>query len=611
MVDKKQELELDYEQWRNTFMQAIKNAKQAQKWRKKAKLAMSVYRCDREDELSTYHANLATAVQVQQGAIITQVPEIVCSGENELSYADDMFAQAAEKILKHYVDEGDLGGEVDKFTASVFAASNGSIRINDDLTFSMVNHENMLCEPCASFDQCDWVAFCHNVGRGVFVDEYGEPNVEGYEKMQTLKVWEIWDKANQKVWWISEAKEEILECNPPRVNFDGFYPIPKPVYLDCLTESFEPTIEYEKWRHLDEQVQKIAGREKIIIDAIKAGYFYDQHAFGDLSKIEFTEDDQGIPVDGSMYQNGGQFDINKTLQFYNNEQYIQVLTILGAQREALQMKIDKTIGLSNEMQSMSTPNETATSQRIKHGYGSNRLELKRRAIHRLIRDAIRLLAQAVVELVDVSELSAIAGKNLPEIVEANVTQGLIAYDIDIETQTSIAINEKDERADKLEFLQTFATVAERFTPLIDSGKMDMETLAELMKMVTSSFPSSRSIDDNIDKLPQLHNTVQQLNQQLQQLNQQIMEQGQQLQGFEQENMALKQQLASSTQVDMQKKVAETQKTMVETELKQAEIQHKDIETVQKANEVEVAANAMVDERLALQYQMPNVYPPGQ
>lgn len=595
------EQELDLEQWRETFLNAIEATKKKHKWIECAEHAMNVYRGEREDGKPVYHANLANAVQVQQGAILTQVPEVVCQGNNELSYSDDELAQVTEKILKHYIDENDLGAECDKFTASVFASSNGTIRVNDDLTFTMVNHENMLFEPCADWAQCGWVAFKHYYSRGVYVDEWGEPDVEGYEELKNFKVWEVWDKTNGKVWWLSEAKEEPLSCEEPVVKFKGFFPIPKPMLIDCKTTCLEPVVEYTKWKHLDEQVQIIAHREKLITKAIKAGYFYDSHVFGDLSKIEFTEDTHGHPVNGAMYQNGTQMDVNKAISYYDNSQYIQTLQVLSGQRQSLQLEIDKTIGLSGEMQQISTPNETATAQRIKQGYGSARLELKRRGVHRVIRDTIRLLAEAIVSVEDIKVLSAIAGKDVSAIIMNNITQGLIAYEIDIETQTSIAINQKDERADKMEFLQTFATVAERFTPLIDSGKMDMKTLAELMKMVTSSFPSSRSVDDNIDKLPELHNIVQQLQGQLQQLGQQSQQQAMDLQAYEQENMALKAQLDNATQIDLQKKVSEMEKINAEKELKIAELTSKNVDTIQKANQMTVMPNAMQDEMIGMQY----------
>lgn len=596
------EQELNMTQWREAFLQAIENATKKQKWLEHAKNAMGVFRSERDDELPVYHNNLANAVQVQQGAVMTQAPEIVCNGNNELTYDDDILAQATEKILKHYTEEHDLSGEGDKFTTSVFAASNGAIRVNDDLTFTTVNHENMVVEPAQDWYQVDWIAFKHYITRGVYVDKFGEPNVEGYEKTKVMKVWEVWDKKNGKVWWISQASEETLECEAPTVNFKNFYPIPKPVYLDCQTCVFEPVVEYRRWQHLDEQIQKIAGREKHLLDAIKAGYFYDQAVFEDLSSLEFTEDAMGHPADGSQYSNGGSFNVNNSISYYDNSQYIQTLDTLTMQREQLQQKVNQTVGLSNEMQSISTPNETATSQRIKQGWGSSRLEVKRRLIHCHMRDVIRLLAEAIVQVEDIDTLTAIAGENMADVIGTNIDQGLIAYEIDIETQTSIAINEKEERADKLEFLNTFAGVASQFAPLVDSGKMDMATLTELMKMVTSSFPSSRNIDDNIDKLPELFNAVQQANGQIQQMSQQAQQMQQTLAQFEMENKALKQQLKNSTQVDMRKKLAETEKIMADKDKTISEIVKTDVETVQTAAGATVPPDAVVDESIAINWQ---------
>jgi len=598
-------VELDKAKWRDVFIQAIENAKRKHKWIKDAENAMETFRCDRSDGLTVYFPTLSNVVEVTQGAIINNVPDIVVTGENDLTYNDDKLAQIAEKTINHYLDENDLGSELDKFTISAFASSNGTIRVNDDLTLTTLNHENMITEPCTDYAQMDWVAIKHWISRGVYVDKWGEPTAEEYKEQNNTKgylVYEIWDKKNKKVWHISDASDEVLECEDPAIDFEGFYPFPKPYFEGCKTQSFEPVVGYNKWQRLDYQIQKLAKREEHIIESIRAGYFFDQAVYGDLSQIEFTAEVQGIGVKAERYNTDNQLDINKAISYWDNTAAIITLNEVRAQREELLQKVYQTTGISNEMQSISDSRETATAQKIKHGWGSSRLEGKRRNVHRLIRDLIRLYAQAIYQVVGVDEIAQISGENVEQHIIQQMNDGqLMKYAIDIETQTTLAINEKNERAEKLESLGSLSQMVSQLGPLVDSGKMTMPVMVSLMKMITESYPSSQVINDELDSLVESFNLTQQMNGQIQQMGQQIGQLQQTIVGLEQENVGLKGQLQNATQIDLQKKILEGEKIAAETELKLNEAANKAIEGAKSANEQMVSPDVAQDEFMAMQY----------
>ena len=604
MVDNK--LELDKEEWRDVFLSAIENAKSKNKWVKDAKEAMGTFRCERDDELTVYYPTLANVVDIQQSAIITKAPEVVVTGNNELTYNDDIKAQIASKVISHFIDENCLDEEIDKFAASCFAASNGAIRINDDLTFRMVNHENMILEPCAEYAQLDWVAFRHNISKGVYIDKWGSPTASEYQDIETTKgfeVYEVWDKKNKLVWWISAANDETLECGEPAIKYPGFYPIARPYMFKCKTNMYQPTVEYNRWKHLDKLIQAYAQREKVISEAIKAGYFYDEAAFGDLVQIEFTSEQQGIPVSTpeQYLDAAGQFDINKAISYWDNMPATQVLTVLETRRKTLIEEVNRITGISNEMQSFSDHRETATAAKIKQGWGSGRTEDKRRPIHRHIRDTLRLYWAAINHVVGVDEMIKISGVEAHEQVILEMNSGaLFNYDIDIETQTTIAINEKDERSERLESLNALSSVLERMSPLVDSGKMTMDIVIEFMKMVTKSYPQSQTINDELDTLPQNYNTVQQLNGQVGQLTQQLQQTQQSLMQMEQEKLALEAALNNTTQIDLAKTVAETKKIEAEAHVKVADTVKKEMEAAQIGSQQTITPDGMMDEQAAYQ-----------
>ena len=608
MVD----IEQDMGKWRDIFLSAIKKAQKQHKWVKSAEKAMQMYCAKRDDDLPVYHSNLSTVVQIQQGAIVVKCPDPVLRGNDNTTFADDHLAQIGENVLKHYIEARDYDGDIIKAANMFFTCSIGGIRINDDLTLTALSHRNFIYEPCSDWEQCDWVAFRHYVNDNTYKGQWDKSVTEEYKETDSHCVYEVWDKKNKLVWWLSESSNEVLEMYEPSVRFENFYPCCKPIVFDAQPVMFAPIVEYDKWCSLDEQVQVLAGRERALIKDIKALRFYDRAAFGDLANIETAEDCDSIPVDGTPYMANGQFNINSAMSAYDNSQNVATLQAVTQQRQEYLDKIYQVTGITQEMSSVSNHQETATAQRIKQGWGSSRLEVKRRLVHRMIRDSIKMLAQSVIQTHDSHELAKISGMELtPEIQMYIETGGFNQYTVDVETATSIAINERDDRMDRLEFVNSLSQSFNQLTPLLDQGKISMQMVTSLLKMSAEAFPSSRGVQDELTQLPQHFDTVKQLQGKLQQQAQQAQQQAQQMQGelqqAQQQIMLLQGQLDKSTEIDLQKTIAETELKKVEAEKKYAEVMKtnaetkaKEIEAMQKANEQVVSPGAAIDEQIAYQ-----------
>ena len=54
--------------------------------------------------------------------------------------------------------------------------------------------------------------------------------IGGADNRERAKFWEIWDKGDERVFWVAEGCEDILDEDDPHLDLQNFFPCPKPAY---------------------------------------------------------------------------------------------------------------------------------------------------------------------------------------------------------------------------------------------------------------------------------------------------------------------------------------------------------------------------------------------
>src|SRR3546814_4233108 len=52
--------------------------------------------------------------------------------------------------------------------------------------------------------------------------------VERRASARKAKVWEVWHKADNKVYWVTEGVDVFLDSDEPHLKLSGFFPCPRP-----------------------------------------------------------------------------------------------------------------------------------------------------------------------------------------------------------------------------------------------------------------------------------------------------------------------------------------------------------------------------------------------
>ena len=73
--------------------------------------------------------------------------------------------------------------------------------------------------------------------------------------------------------------------------------------------------------------------------------------------------------------------------------------------------------------------------------------------------------------------------------------------ITIETQSTILVDEQEDKEARIEFLAAFAAFVEQIMPLVGSGQFDLKTTKELLLFGVRAFPKARTLESLISDLP--------------------------------------------------------------------------------------------------------------
>lgn len=269
---------------------------------------------------------------------------------------------------------------------------------------------------------------------------------------EEYQVWEIWDRESEKVIWQIEGCEDPIKEEPPPVRLRGFFDCPEPLYSFKTNDSLIPIPEYTLYQYQAEEVNILTARIGKISNLIRANFAYAGDQKNLLSDLLTADDGVGIPVANwtTVMEKGG---IDGMLAFSPIEQYVKTLQILIAQRSQLIQQIFEITGVSDIQRGATDARETARAQSLKANFGNRRLLPRQRDVQRYFRDLFRLAGEIAVENFSRETLQDIVGKPIPDPVLMMLRDDSDrAFQVDIETDSTIAPDEMQQKQDLAEFM---------------------------------------------------------------------------------------------------------------------------------------------------------------
>lgn len=296
------------------------------------------------------------------------------------------------------------------------------------------------------------------------------------------RVWEVWHKADKKVYWVAEGYEDILEESDPHLDLKGFFPCPRPAYGTLRPNSLQPIPDYTRYVGHFRQVNSLTRRIYTLLDRVRMKGLIP--AGGDLgTAIEaLLADDSNasflIPVEGAaLINNPGNF-----VQWMPIAEIAEAIQGLMAARQEIFADFDRLSGISDIMRGETEAQETLGAQRLKSQYGSLRVRGKIDELVRVARDVTQIAAEIMAEEFDSETLMEMSQMEIPTAAEIKKNVAAIEKQAEEELRELTAAVE-GQQMDPAQAQQAQQEIIARYAPQLKKAgeQVSIEDVMGLLK----------------------------------------------------------------------------------------------------------------------------------
>jgi len=233
------------------------------------------------------------------------------------------------------------------------------------------------------------------------------------EKAMTAKarVWEVWHKANNRVYWVTEGLDVYLDDGEPHLKLDEFFPCPRPAYGTLQRRSLIPVPDFERYSGMFAKINTLTARIYLLLDQVKMKGLIP--AGGDIAdaihQVMRSDDDSiVIGVPGAAMMEGA-----AVVQWLPLDQIAAAITGLIEARRQLIEDFYQLSGISDIMRGATQAEETLGAQQLKAQFGSVRVRQKIDEMQRIAAEAVKIASEILAEKFDGDTLLAMSQMELP------------------------------------------------------------------------------------------------------------------------------------------------------------------------------------------------------
>ncbi len=248
--------------------------------------------------------------------------------------------------------------------------------------------------------------------------------VGGADNRERAKFWEIWSKTENRVLWVAQGCEDILDEDDPHLDLPGFFPCPKPAYGTVQRGSLVPVPDIMQYRDQLDEINLLTSRIHALSDALEAKGFYPS---GGAELSEAVQSAIRMKTKGRLLvpiANWASFGGSKEVIIWLPIDMIaQTITALVALRKQVIEDIYQIMGLADIMRGATDPNETLGAQELKSEYGSKRIKDKQGELVRLSRDLVEIMLAIILHKFSPVTIIEMSQTQLPtmEMVQKQIT----------------------------------------------------------------------------------------------------------------------------------------------------------------------------------------------
>lgn len=425
----------------------------------------------------------------------------------------------------------------------------GDMLVFEEVAHDYVAWRDFLMSPAKTWREVRWVARKVQMTRAELIERFGEeignavplnarlrqdnpdtPEARFRDGMAArAEVYEIWDKAERKVCWIAKGHEAPLDEREDPLRLREFFPCPKPLFATLTTDSLIPRPDFLFYKDQANDLDDVTHRLSKLTEACRVSGVFDASQDASLGRLfQEGDDNRLIPVNtwAAFSEKGG---LRGVMDFVPLDGVIATIRELTGREQALKAQIYEITGISDIVRGYSAPSETATAQQIKGQFAALRLQEQQAEVARFARDLIAMTAEIIAEHFQPQTIALMSGlqEQAPEFQQAFMPavellrqDAMRSFRIEIETDSTIAIDEQGDKQAATEFLAAMGNYMASSLPMAQQAPELLPVVGQGAVFLARRFRAGRQLEGAIEQAFQaLEQRAQQMAQQQQQQQQ--------------------------------------------------------------------------------------------
>jgi len=388
------------------------------------------------------------SMEVLKPAIYAKPPKVVAKPRySDASPADKVAAEIIERVVNSEFERSNIDTHLKDLRDDLALLNRGVLRVtyesNDGDKHVCVDHVDRLDyrhDPVRYWREMGWEAFCAWLTEPEMKERFGKHSGDAYKQagfvsrtanddegnrseVTKAPVWEVWSKTDNRVYWVTEGVDVMLDESEPFITTRDFFSSPRPAYGTVRRRTLVPIPDYRRYEQHIGQINTCTDKIYTLLQQIRMMGLV--AGGGDVAEavqvaLSSTEAMTIVPVPGAaLMASGGAGNFVQWLPLVEIATAIQGLI---EARNQLFADFDRLSGISDIMRGETEAEETLGAQRLKSQYGSVRVRDKVDEVVRVSRDTARIAVEIVCDNFSKDDLLEIAQMDLPS--KADVTKDI-------------------------------------------------------------------------------------------------------------------------------------------------------------------------------------------
>jgi hypothetical protein len=412
--------------------------------------------------------------------------------------------------------------------------SEGSAEAQQQLAFEEValdyiHWEDFIMSPARTWREVRWISRKAQMTREELVERFGEeignavkldakPETRDGEQsasdrlreeiISRANVYEIWNRANKRVCWIAKGYDAgPLDERDDPLRLKEFFPCPRPLFGTLTSDSLNPIPDFCFYQDQADELDDLTERLSKMVEACRNRGVYDASQDASIGRLfQEASDNFMVPVNNwsAFSQANG---LKGVMDFVPLEPTVLAIQQLTARSDAVKRDIYEITGISDIIRGYSDAGETATAQQIKGQFAALRLKDRQAEVARFARDLIAMTAEVISEhfqpqtialMACVQEMPPEMQQAFPAAMELIRSDAMRNFRVEIETDSTIAIDEQGDKQAANEFLAAMGQYLTASLPIAQQAPELLAMLGEGAMFLTRRFRAGRQLETSIE-----------------------------------------------------------------------------------------------------------------